>query len=240
MTTPHNSAKLGDIAKVVLMPGDPLRAKVVAETYLENPTCFNQLRNMFGYTGTYNGKRISVMGSGMGVPSMAIYANELYHFYGVETIIRIGTAGGIAPTVEMRDVVIAQAACTNSNYAAHYDLPGTIAPIADFALMRQAVEAAEAQGVRYHVGNIITTDVFYNVKTVYEKWGSMGVLASEMETAGLYLCAMEAGKKALGITTISDLVLREGSLSAEERQNSFTQMMEIALAVAEQNAEQAV
>lgn len=237
MSTPHNAAKPGDIAKVVLMPGDPLRAQVVAESYLEDVTCFNRVRNMLGYTGTYQGKRISVMGSGMGVPSMAIYAYELYHFYDVDTIIRIGTSGGLGADVELRDVVIAQAACTNSNFAAHYRLPGTVAPIADFALLREAVEAAEAQGVHYHVGNVMTTDAFYDEGDGSQRWASMGVLSAEMETAGLYLCAMEAGKRALGITTVSDLILREGSLSAQERQNSFTQMMEIALAVAARNAE---
>ena len=237
MPTPHNAAQPGDIAKVVLMPGDPLRAKYVADNYLEDVTCFNQVRNMFGYTGTYQGKRVSVMGSGMGIPSIAIYSYELYHFYDVESIIRIGSAGGLAPQVELRDIVIGQGACTDSNFAAQYKLPGTIAPLGDYTMLRQAVEAAEAMGARYHVGNLLSSDVFYSERAGSEAWAQMGVLGVEMEAAALYLNAAAAGKRALGIMTVSDLVLREGSLSAEERQNSFTQMMEIALAVAAQNAE---
>ena len=237
MSTPHNAANPGDIAKVVLMPGDPLRAKFVADNYLTDVTCFTQVRNMYGFTGTYEGKRISVMGSGMGVPSMAIYSYELFHFYGVEAIIRIGTAGGLATNVELRDVLIAQGVCTDSNFAAQYKLPGTIAPLGDYTMMRQAVDAAEALGVRYHVGNLLTTDVFYSDKSSSEAWAAMGVLGAEMELVGLYLNAAAAGKRALGITTVSDLILRAGYLSAEERQTTFTQMMEIALAVAAQNAD---
>ena len=240
MTTPHNAAKRGDIAKVVLMPGDPLRAQMAAERYLTDATCFNTVRGMLGFTGTYQGKRISIMGSGMGIPSIAIYSYELYHFYDVDTIIRIGSVGGLAPEVELRDVVIGQAACTDSNFAAQYKLPGTIAPIADFGLLRQAVEAADSLGVRYHVGNILSTDVFYSERSGSEAWAKMGVLGCEMEAAGLYLNAAAAGKRALAIATVSDLVLRAGNLPAEERQNSFTDMIEIALAVAAQNAEQAV
>ena len=237
MSTPHNAANPGDIAKVVLMPGDPLRAKFVADNYLTDVTCFTRVRNMYGFTGTYEGKRISVMGSGMGVPSMAIYSYELFHFYGVEAIIRIGTAGGLATNVELRDVLIAQGVCTDSNFAAQYKLPGTIAPLGDYTMMRQAVDAAEALGVRYHVGNLLTTDVFYSDKSSSEAWAAMGVLGAEMELVGLYLNAAAAGKRAIGITTVSDLILRAGYLSAEERQTTFTQMMEIALAVAAQNAD---
>jgi len=237
MSTPHNAANPGDIAKVVLMPGDPLRAKFVADNYLTDVTCFTQVRNMYGFTGTYEGKRISVMGSGMGVPSMAIYSYELFHFYGVDAIIRIGTAGGLATNVELRDVLIAQGVCTDSNFAAQYKLPGTIAPLGDYTMMRQAVDAAEALGVRYHVGNLLTTDVFYSDKSSSEAWAAMGVLGAEMELVGLYLNAAAAGKRAIGITTVSDLILRAGYLSAEERQTTFTQMMEIALAVAAQNAD---
>lgn len=236
MTTPHNAANPGDIAKVVLMPGDPLRAKFVAEHYLEDVTCFNEVRNMFGFTGTYQGKRISVMGSGMGIPSIAIYSYELYHFYGVDAIIRIGSAGGLAPDVQLRDILIGQGACTDSNFAAQYKLPGTIAPLGDYTMMRQAVEAAEAIGARYHVGNLLSSDVFYSDRAGSEAWAAMGVLGVEMEAAALYLNAAAAGKKALGIMTVSDLVLAPGSLSADERQNSFTQMMEIALAVAVRQA----
>jgi len=232
MPTPHNNANRGQIAKTVLMPGDPLRAKYVAEHYLDDFTCFNSVRNMFGYTGTYKGHQISVMGSGMGIPSIAIYSYELYHFYDVDTIIRIGSAGGLAPQVELRDVVIGMGACTDSNYADQYHLPGTIAPIADFALVRRAVEVAEEMDVRYHVGNLLSTDVFYSERYVGEAWAAMGVLGVEMEAAALYLNALAAGKRALGIMTVSDLVLREGSLSADDRQSTFTQMMEIALETA--------
>ena len=237
MSTPHNNAQPGDIAKVVLMPGDPLRAKFLADTYLANPKCFNEVRNMFGYTGTYKGKTISVMGSGMGIPSIAIYSYELFHFYGVETIIRIGTAGGLAENVNLRDVVFGEGARTTSNFAAQYKLPRPIAPIADFDLLRQAAEAADELGVNYHVGNLLSSDVFYGPAEDNDAWAKMGVLATEMEAAALYLNAIPAGKKALGIMTISDLILRDGCLSAQERQTSFTQMMEIALAVAAQNAD---
>ncbi len=232
MPTPHNAAQPGDIASTVLMPGDPLRAQYVAEHYLEDVTCFNEVRNMLGFTGTYQGKRLSVMGSGMGMPSIAIYSYELYNFYDVDTIIRIGSAGGLAPTVNLRDIVIGQAACTDSGFAHQYKLPGTIAPIADFGLLRLAVEAAEERGATYHVGNLLSTDVFYSDPSDAEKWAEMGVMAAEMEAAALYLNAMKARKRALGIMTISDLVLRAGSLPAMERQSSFTEMMEIALAVA--------
>lgn len=232
MSTPHNAAQPGDIARTVLMPGDPLRAQCIAEHYLEDVTCVNQVRNMLGFTGTFQGKRLSVMGSGMGMPSMAIYSYELYNFYDVDTIIRIGSAGGLAPEVNLRDIVIAQATCTDSNIASQYGLPGTIAPVGDFELLRLAVEAAEQLGATYHVGAILTTDVFYSDSANGKKWADMSVLATEMECEALYLNAMKAHKRALGIMTISDLVLRAGSLPADERQNSFTEMMEIALAVA--------
>ena len=232
MSTPHNTAKPSEVAKTVLMPGDPLRAKYVAEHYLEDVVCINQVRNMLGFTGTYQGKRITVMGSGMGMPSIGIYSYELYNFYDVDTIIRIGTAGGLSPRVQLRDVVMGQAACTNSNYAAHYKLPGTIAPICDFGLLRMAVDEAERLGVTYHVGDLLSTDVFYGDAADNKPWIEMGVLATEMEAAALYLNAMEAGKKALGIMTISDHVVTGESLSADDRQNTFTQMMEIALGVA--------
>lgn len=232
MATPHNNAEKGQIAKTVLMPGDPLRAKVVAETYLENPVCFNQVRGMLGYTGTYKGHEVSVMGSGMGIPSIAIYSYELYHFYDVDTIIRIGSAGGLAPEVKLRDLVIGQGACTDSRFAEQYKLPGTIAPIADFALLRRSVEVAEELGFPYHVGNLLSTDVFYSQREANEAWARMGVLGIEMEAAALYLNAIAAGKRALGIMTVSDLVLSGESLPAEERQMSFTQMMEVALETA--------
>ena len=232
MSTPHNAAKPSEVAKTVLMPGDPLRAKYVAEHYLEDVVCINQVRNMLGFTGTYQGHPISVMGSGMGMPSIGIYSYELYNFYDVEAIIRIGTAGGLSPHVHLRDVVMGQAACTNSNYASQYKIPGTIAPVCDFGLLREAVDEAERLGVTYHVGNLLSTDVFYGDPADNKAWIDMGVLATEMEAAALYLNAMKAGKKALGIMTISDHVVTGESLSADDRQNTFTQMMEIALAVA--------
>lgn len=231
--TPHNQAPEGQIAKTVLMPGDPLRAKYVADTYLEDVTCFNQVRNMLGFTGTYKGKPVSVMGSGMGVPSIGIYSYELFNFYDVNNIIRIGTAGGLAPDVRLRDLVIGMGACTDSNYAAQFRMPGTLAPIADFGLLRKAVESAERLGYDYKVGNVLSSDVFYNDdETVNERWASMGVLAVEMESVALYLNAIRARKHALCLLTVSDLPLSGEGLPAEDRQTSFTQMMEVALEVA--------
>lgn len=230
--TAHNGALEGQIAKKVLMPGDPLRAKYIAETYLEDAECFTTVRNMFGYTGTYKGEKVSVMGGGMGIPSIGIYSYELYNFYGVEQIIRIGSAGALQDHVNLMDVVIGMGACTDSNYAYQYGLPGTYAPIADYGLVRRAVEVAEQQGTPVTVGNILSSDVFYNADhTVNDKWRSMGVLAVEMEAAALYMNAAAAGKKALCMLTISDLIYKEGKLSAEERQLGFGKMMEIALAI---------
>lgn len=231
--TPHNAALEGQIAKTVLMPGDPLRAKLLAEKWLEDVTCFNTVRNMFGYTGTYQGVPVSVMGSGMGMPSIGIYSYELYNFYDVDNIIRIGTAGGLAEGVELRDLVIGQGACTDSNYAKQFDMPGTLAPIASFDLLRTAVEEAEKLSYPVRVGNVLSSDVFYNADdTVNTRWASMGVLAVEMEAAALYLNALHAKKQALCILTISDLPLKGTGLSAEDRQTSLTQMMEVALGVA--------
>ncbi len=233
MATPHNSAKKGDIAKTVLMPGDPLRAKFIAENYLEDPVCYNTVRSMLGYTGLYKGVPVSVQGSGMGMPSMGIYSYELFHHYDVDRIIRIGTAGSVRDDVNLRDVVIAQAACTNSAYANQYNLPGTYAPIADFALLEAAVAAARNLNVRVRVGNILSSDVFYySGESDLPRWAKMGILATEMEAAALYMNAAEAGKQALCITTISDCPLRGESTTPEERQHSFSQMMEIALETA--------
>lgn len=231
--TPHNGAKPGEIAKTVLMPGDPLRAKFIAETYLENPVCFNTVRNMFGYTGTYKGKEISVMGGGMGIPSIGIYSYELYHFYGVDNIIRIGSAGGISDNVHVRDVVIGMGASTNSNFASQYELPGTFAPIASYELLEKAVNAAKAQNTNVVVGNILSSDIFYDDnKNSSNQWKKMGVLCVEMEAAALYMNAARAGKNALCILTISDHLYTGESLSAEDRQISFREMMEIALELA--------
>ena len=228
-----NAANKGDVAKAVLMPGDPLRAKFVAENYLEDPVCFNSIRNMLGYTGKYKGKTLSVMGSGMGIPSMGIYAYELYNFFDVDSIIRIGSAGGIGDDVKIRDVVIAIGASTNSNYAAQYRFPGTLSATASFHLLRKAVEIGEKNGVNTAVGQVFTADQFYNADTTAGKqYKDMGILAVEMETAGLYLTAMAAHKSALSILTISDHIFTGESLSAAERQDSFKEMMEIALETA--------
>ena len=229
--TPHNAAVEGQIAKTVLMPGDPLRAKLLADTYLENVEQFNTVRNMFGYTGTYKGQPVSVMGSGMGMPSIGIYSYELFNFYGVDNILRIGSAGGLAPEVKLRDIVIGMSSSTDSNYPSQYGMPGTIAPTADFGLLSKAVAGAEKLGYPVRVGNILASDVFYTVDNSLTKWASMDVLAVEMESAALYLNAMYAHKHALTLLTISDLPLTGEALSAEERQTGFTQMMEVALSV---------
>lgn len=233
MSTAHNTAKIGDIAKSVLMPGDPLRAKYIAENFLEDPVCFNTVRNMLGYTGTYKGKRVSVMGGGMGIPSIGIYSYELFHEYDVDNVLRIGSAGSIREDVNLMDIVIAQGACTDSNYAYQYCLPGTYAPIADFGLLEKAVANARKLGVHEHVGNVLSSDVFYNqYPEVNQKWASMGVMCVEMEAAALYMNAVQAGKHALAILTISDHILRSEKLSTEERQTGFRQMMEISLETA--------
>ncbi len=230
--TPHNNAKKGDIAKKVLMPGDPLRAKYIAETYLEDPVCFTTVRNMFGYTGTYKGEKVSVMGSGMGMPSMGIYSYELYNFYDVEKIIRIGSAGALQDDVNVMDVVIAMSACTDSNFAGQYHLPGTFAPTASYSLLERAVEVAKEQGTPVRVGTVVSADAFYNDDPESAKaWRKMGVLCTEMECAALFMNAARAGKEALGILTISDHIFRDEAISAEERQTSFNKMMEIALGI---------
>lgn len=232
MATPHNAAAPGEIAKTVLMPGDPLRAKFIAETYLEDTVCYNTVRGMYGYTGSYHGVRISVQGSGMGMPSIGIYSYELYHEYGVERILRVGTAGGVADYVQLRDVVLGQAACTDSNYAAQYDLPGTYAPIASYALLEAAVAAAGRLSIPVHVGNLLSTDVFYREPSPLPQWAKMGVLATEMEAAALYMNAAAAGAQALCIATVSDCPLRGEFTTAQERQTSFTAMIQLALETA--------
>ncbi len=221
------------VAKCVLMPGDPLRAKFIAETYLENPVLFNDVRNMFGYTGTYEGKEVSVMGSGMGVPSMVLYAHELYNFFDVESIIRVGSGGGLQDDVHVRDVVIAMTASTNSAHIGSYPLVGTPAPTADFEMLRAAVNAAEEMGVTADVGSVYTSDFFYHPdKTVNQKAKDMGLMAVEMETAGLYLEAMSSKKRALSILTISDHIFNGEFLTPQEIRESFHEMMEIALKTA--------
>ena len=231
--TAHNNAKANDFAKTVLMPGDPLRAKYIAETYLENPRQVTAVRNMFGYTGTYKGKEISVMGGGMGMPSIGIYSYELFNFYGVDQIIRIGSAGALQDHIKVMDGVIGMGACTDSNYAYQYGLPGTFAPIADYELMNKAIETAKRQGTNVVVGNVVSSDVFYNADpTVNDRWRSMGVLAVEMEAAALYMNAAKAKKKALCMLTISDHIYTGEALCAEDRQLGFGKMMEIALELA--------
>lgn len=235
MATPSasNAANPGDVAKVVLMPGDPLRAKYVADHYLENATCFNTIRNMYGYTGTYKGKKISVMGHGMGVPSIGLYAYELYNFLGVESIIRIGSAGGVGEDVKVRDVVIAMGASTNSHYVDQYRFPGQLAATASWPLLRDAVVAAEKLNVPTAVGQVFTADQFYNEnETAGEMYRKFGILAVEMETAGLYWIAQRANKQALSLLTISDHIFTGESLSAEARQDTFCDMMEVALETA--------
>ena len=229
--TPHIGANYGDIAETVIMAGDPLRVKLMAERFLENPVQFNNVRGMLGYTGTYQGKRVSVMGHGMGIPSIGIYTYELYNFYDVKTIIRVGSTGSIQEDLHVGDLVIAQGACTNSNYASQFERPGTFAPIADFDLMRQAADACDRLGYRYRVGNVLTSDTFYSENAHNDKWINMGVLAVEMEIAGLYMNAARAGKRALAICTVSDHIITGEVTTAEERQNNFTHMMDVAFSL---------
>ncbi len=231
--TPHINAKAGDFAETVLMPGDPLRSKFIAETFLENPVLVNNVRGVQGYTGTYKGKRVSVMASGMGQPAIGIYSYELFAFYDVKNIIRIGSCGSIDPELHVRDIIIAQAACTNGSYADQYRLPGTYAPIASFELLEKAVAATRASGVRFKVGNIFSSDMFYDDAASAMEWAKMGVLGVEMESAALYCNAARLGKNGLCICTVSDSFnYPEENTTAEERQNSFTKMMEIALEIA--------
>ena len=231
--TPHITAKLGDFADTVLMPGDPLRSKFIAENFLEDAVLVNNVRGVNGYTGYYKGKRVSVMASGMGQPAIGIYSYELFNFYDVKNIIRIGSCGSFGKDLHARDIIIAMGACTNGNYAMQYNLPGTFCPIADFDLVRRAAELCEKAGINYKVGNIFSSDTFYDDANSGMQWAKMGVLGVEMESAALYCNAARAGKKALCICTVSDsFIYPEENTTAEERQNSFTKMMEIALDLA--------
>lgn len=228
--TPHIAAKADQIAKTVLMPGDPLRSKFIAETFLENPVLVNNVRGVQGYTGTWKGVPVTVMASGMGIPSIGIYSWELYNFYDVDNIIRVGSAGALADDLNLMDVVAGAGACTDSNFAHQFGLNGTFAPIADYTLLSQAVAAAAANGVTLHVGNVLSSDNFYNDGSDGpDQWKKMDVLAIEMEAAGLYMNAARAGKRALGLFTISDHIYRAEELTSEQRQNSFVQMITIAL-----------
>lgn len=230
--TPHIEAKAGDFAETVLMPGDPLRAKFIAETFLEDAKLINNVRGVQGHTGLYKGKRVSVMASGMGMPSIGIYSYELFNFYDVKNIIRVGTAGVIRPDLKVRDIVIGQGACTNSQYGSQFGLPGTFAPICSFELLQKAVAAAQKIGITPVVGNLYSSDTFYDDSQGLSKWQKMGVLAVEMEAAALYMNAARAGKNALAICTISDNPFTGEATTSEERQNNFTKMMEIALEIA--------
>ena len=237
--TPHISAKPGDFGKTVLMPGDPLRSKFIAENFLEDPVLVNNVRGVQGYTGTYKGVKVSVMASGMGMPAIGIYSHELYNGYGVENIIRVGSAGSIQEHINLYDLVIAQGACTDSNFAHQFHIPGTFAPIASWELLTEAVKAAENHGATYHVGNVNSSDIFYGdhegvpegLDSVYAL-KKMGVMALEMEAAALYMNAARYGKRALCICTISDHVLKGVVTTSEERQTAFTAMMKVALDVA--------
>ncbi len=237
--TPHINATPDDFGKTVLMPGDPLRAKFIAENFLENAKLVNNVRGIHGYTGYYKGKKISVMASGMGMPSIGIYSYELFNFFGVDNIIRVGSAGGMCEKVKVRDIIIAQGACTDSNYAHTFNLPGTFAPIADYNLLKTAADKAEDMGLSFVVGNIVSSDTFYNdnenvpkAMTSADLWRKMGVLGVEMEAAALYMNAARSGKNALAILTVSDHLVTGESLSSDDRQNSFTDMMKLSLETA--------
>lgn len=231
MATPHIAAEKGAFAKTVLMPGDPLRAQFIAKNYLEKAELVNNVRGIQGYTGEYKGKRVSVMASGMGMPSIGIYSYELFRFYGVDSIIRVGSAGALDEKLKVRDIVLALGACTDSRFAEQFRLPGTFAPIASYRLLHAAAKAAEKEGIRPHIGNILSSDLFYDDSASILEWKKMGVLAVEMESAALYMNAARAGKEALTILTISDHLVTGEETTAEERERTFTKMMELALEI---------
>lgn len=235
MSTPtiHNQAKKGEIAKTVLMPGDPIRAKYIAENYLENARLVSDVRKICCYTGTHQGKNISIMASGMGTGSMSIYSYELFHFYDVDSIIRVGSAGGIHPSVKLRDIVIAQASSTDNGYTTHLNLPGTFAPCASFDLIERAVRAGRELGVSMKVGPVVSGEGFYYSDEWFEKWSDMGVLAVEMESAALYVNAARAKKKAVAICTISDLIFENVACTVDEREQGFADMIRVALSLAD-------
>ena len=229
-TSTHIEAKLGEVSKTVILPGDPLRAKYIAGNFLENSVCFNSVRNNLGFTGTYKGKKISVMGSGMGCPSLAIYASELYNFYDVENIIRVGTAGALKGTLRLRDIVLAQGACTDSNFNAQYNLPGVFAPIANYGLLENAVKTARNLNLSFDVGNVLSSDIFYvEDDNVYKKWQKMGILAVEMESSALYSIAARYNKKALCILSVSNYMFKDESISSEEKEKGLIDMINLAL-----------
>ena len=229
--TPHIGAKQGEIAETILLPGDPLRAKYIAEHFLTDAKQFNTTRNMYGYTGYYQGKRVSVMGNGMGCPSMGIYSYELIHFYGCKNLIRIGTAGALRPEVKVRELIFAMGSCTTSNYVKQFRLPGDYSCVCSYELLEKAVESAKKRNLKYHVGNILCSDMFYNppLEPTGTTWAQMGVLAVEMESAALYSNAAYAGANAICILTVSDSAVTGEATTAEEREKTFTNMMEVAL-----------
>lgn len=233
--TPHiEVSKKGIIAETILLPGDPLRAKFIADNYLEDTVLFNTVRNALGYTGMYKGKKVSVMGTGMGIPSMGIYSHELIHYYGVKNLIRVGSCGSYQKGIDVYDIIIAQSASTNSNYLTAFDIPGTYAPTASWKLLKKATEVADAKGIPYHVGNILSSDIFYgDDPKLWKAWAKMNVLGVEMEAAALYANASRAGVNALTILTVSDSFITNDVTTSDERQTAFTKMMEIALELAE-------
>jgi purine-nucleoside phosphorylase len=231
--TPHIDPHGEEIAETILLPGDPLRAKFIAETYLDNHRCFNEVRGMYGYTGTYRGRKVSVMGTGMGVPSISLYSYELIHVFDVKNLIRVGSCGTIQEDIDLYDVVIAQGASTDSNYLSQFGLPGTYAPLSSYRLLEKAKRIADEHGQRTHVGNILSSDVFYNDDPdALGKWAKMGILAVEMESAGLFANAAAAGVDALGIFTVSDNIPAGLHTTPQERETAFTKMIEIALDLA--------
>ncbi|KMK77395.1 purine-nucleoside phosphorylase [Alkalihalobacillus pseudalcaliphilus] len=225
----HIGAKQGDIAETILLPGDPLRAKYIAETYLENPVCYNEVRGMLGYTGTYKGQRISVQGTGMGVPSISIYATELMQEYGVKNLIRVGTCGAIQEDVKVRDVILAMSASTDSQMNRNTFGVVDYAPTANFDLLKKAYDEGVAKGLNLKVGNVFTADIFYNENAEHKKWADHGILAIEMETAALYTLAAKFKRNALSVLTVSDHILTGEETTSEERQTTFNEMMEVAL-----------
>lgn len=232
-STPHIAPNGAPIAETILLPGDPLRAKFIAETYLEDAVQFNSVRNAFGFTGTYRGREVSVMGTGMGIPSISLYAWELIHVFGCKNLIRIGSCGSMRKDIDLYDIVVAQAASTDSNFLSQYNLPGTFAPTASFRLLDAFHAQARDKSVQPHFGNVLSSDVFYGAdETAIDRWASMGVLAVEMETAGLYAVAAAAGVDALGVFTVSDNIVTGEKTTPEQRQTAFTQMMELALPLA--------
>ena len=232
-STPHIDPKGEEIAETILLPGDPLRAKFIAETYFDNPRCFNEVRGMYGFTGTYRGRKISVMGTGMGIPSISLYSYELIHVFDVKNLIRVGSCGTIQDGIELYDVILAQGASTDSSYLTQFGVPGTYAPLSSYRLLEKAKRIADEHGQRNHVGNILSSDIFYNDDPdALRKWAKMGILAVEMESAGLFANAAAAGVDALGIVTVSDILFAGKHTTPDERQTAFTTMIEIALELA--------